>query len=314
MTTITVTPDAPLTVTLGVSERGPLSYVHPDIGWTALQADEGRWQRGATASTTRSPTTRWRFAASSPCASSTYSPSGAPVAAPTTSLPEHPGGIRNWDYRFAWPRDASIGVGTFLGTVQADEARRFLAWLLHASRLARRGFRCCSRSTAANPVPSTSYEDGPATRSTPVRVGNGAADQHQLDVYGWVLDAAWLFVAAGHRLYSETWRAMRGFADEVARSSTKPRRGHLGDPRPFRPPRALQAHGLARPRPRAADRRHTSNPYPAVPLDGAPQRDAILEDVKLPRLRPRARACPERTARPISTRLCSCCRCSRSTA
>ena len=48
-----------------------------------------------------------------------------------------------------------------------------------------------------------------------MRVGNGAADQHQLDVYGWVLDAAWLFVAAGHRLYSETWRAMRGFADEV---------------------------------------------------------------------------------------------------
>jgi GH15 family glucan-1,4-alpha-glucosidase len=50
-----------------------------------------------------------------------------------------------------------------------------------------------------------------------VRVGNGAADQHQLDGYGWVLDAAWLLTRAGHRLYGETWRAMRGFADEVAR-------------------------------------------------------------------------------------------------
>ena len=52
--------------------------------------------------------------------------------------------------------------------------------------------------------------------SRPVRVGNGAADQHQLDGYGWVLDAAWLLTDAGHRLYGETWRAMRGFADEVA--------------------------------------------------------------------------------------------------
>jgi GH15 family glucan-1,4-alpha-glucosidase len=52
--------------------------------------------------------------------------------------------------------------------------------------------------------------------STPVRTGNGAAHQHQLDGYGWVLDAAWVLVQGGHRLYSETWRAMRGFADVVA--------------------------------------------------------------------------------------------------
>lgn len=52
--------------------------------------------------------------------------------------------------------------------------------------------------------------------STPVRTGNGAAEQHQLDGYGWVLDAAWVLVHGGHRLYSETWRAMRGFADLVA--------------------------------------------------------------------------------------------------
>src|SRR5438552_3452126 len=64
----------------------------------------------------------------------TYSPSGAPVAAPTTSLPEQLGGIRNWDYRFSWPRDASIGIGAFLGVGGDQEARMFLAWLLHSSR------------------------------------------------------------------------------------------------------------------------------------------------------------------------------------
>jgi GH15 family glucan-1,4-alpha-glucosidase len=58
-----------------------------------------------------------------------------------------------------------------------------------------------------------------------VRVGNGAADQHQLDGYGWVLDATWLLVAAGHHLYGETWRALRGFADEVARRWREPDAG-----------------------------------------------------------------------------------------
>ena len=61
--------------------------------------------------------------------------------------------------------------------------------------------------------------------SVPVRIGNGAADQHQLDGYGWVLDAAWVLVQAGHRLYSETWRAMRGFADLVARRWPEPDAG-----------------------------------------------------------------------------------------
>jgi GH15 family glucan-1,4-alpha-glucosidase len=59
-------------------------------------------------------------------------------------------------------------------------------------------------------------------QSLPVRVGNGAAEQHQLDGYGWVLDAAWVLVQAGHHLYSETWRAMRGFADLVARRWREP--------------------------------------------------------------------------------------------
>src|SRR5438128_4707990 len=64
----------------------------------------------------------------------TYTPSGAPVAAPTTSLPEEIGGVRNWDYRYAWPRDASVGVAAMISTGHADEAERFLGRLVHQSR------------------------------------------------------------------------------------------------------------------------------------------------------------------------------------
>ena len=94
----------------------------------------------------------------------TYSPSGAPVAAPTTSLPEDPGGSRNWDYRFAWPRDASIGIGAFLGVGKVDEARRFLAWLLHASRLDRPRLPVLLTLHGRHPAPEREL---PAGRATP---------------------------------------------------------------------------------------------------------------------------------------------------
>jgi GH15 family glucan-1,4-alpha-glucosidase len=147
----------------------------------------------------------------------TYSPSGAPVAAPTTSLPEVVGGMRNWDYRYAWPRDASIGINAFLGAGKQDEARAFLAWLLSATRLDRPRLPVLLTLHGKHPEPEHELADWPGyADSSPVRWGNAAADQHQLDGYGWVLDAAWRLTEAGDHLYSETWRTMAGFADAVA--------------------------------------------------------------------------------------------------
>ncbi|MGC4749175.1 glycoside hydrolase family 15 protein [Micromonospora sp. DT201] len=225
-TLIRVRPGRPVTLVLAVAYREPLIHVEPAWAWELLDEDEERW-RAWTAEVDGSLPFREEVIRSLlTIRLLTYSPSRAPVAAPTTSLPEDPGGGRNWDYRYVWPRDASIGVSAFLSVGKPDEARGFLAWLLHASRLQRPRL----------PAMLTLHgRDVPAERelpgwpgylgSVPVRIGNGAAGQHQLDGYGWLIDAAWAFTQAGHRLHSETWRAVRGFADVVVTCWQEPDAG-----------------------------------------------------------------------------------------
>jgi GH15 family glucan-1,4-alpha-glucosidase len=134
--------------------------------------------------------------------------------------------VRNWDYRFAWPRDASIGVGAFLRAGKLDEAEMFRGWLLHASRLDRPRLPVLLTLHGKHPRAERTLDGWRGyAGSRPVRVGNGAADQHQLDGYGWVVDAAWLATRAGQRLSGEAWRATAGFADQVARRWREPDAG-----------------------------------------------------------------------------------------
>ncbi|MFG1834030.1 glycoside hydrolase family 15 protein [Micromonospora chersina] len=225
-TSITVRPGSPVTLVLAVAHREPLIHVEPAAAWDLLVEDEDRWRDWTTEIDGSLPFREAVVRSLLTMRLLTYSPSQAPVAAPTTSLPEEPGGVRNWDYRYVWPRDASIGVSAFLSVGKPEEAHGFLAWLLHASRLQRPRLPALLTLHGRHVPAERDLPGWPGyLASVPVRIGNGAAEQHQLDGYGWVIDAAWAFAQAGQRLYSETWRAVRGFADVVARRWQEPDAG-----------------------------------------------------------------------------------------
>ena len=150
----------------------------------------------------------------------TYAPTGAIVAAPTTSLPEQPGGERNWDYRYTWIRDAAFSLYGLLRLGFTDEAQAFMGWLTDRF--------CERRGSADGPLQVMYGVDGRASLpeeelthlegyrgAAPVRIGNAAASQLQLDIYGELTDSVYLHNKYGQPLSSDAWDDLTRVVDWV---------------------------------------------------------------------------------------------------
>ena len=156
----------------------------------------------------------------------TFSQSGAVIAAPTTSLPEAIGGTRNWDYRYCWLRDSYFILDGFIEAGYPAEAQAYFDWLMHATQLTAPELRVLYDIYGGTDLPERELDtlEGYA-RSAPVRDGNGAADQLQLDVYGSVVRAALAFVRGGGSFGRSEAKRLRGFGDVVRRQWTCPDNG-----------------------------------------------------------------------------------------
>ncbi len=148
----------------------------------------------------------------------TYDPTGAIVAAPTCSLPEDLGGVRNWDYRYTWIRDAAFTLYALLRIGFTEEAAKFMQWIE-------------ARASELNPDGSLQIMYGINGRhelteetlwhldgykgSSPVRIGNGAYDQLQLDIYGELLDAVYIYNRHGAPISFDFWQHLRRLTDWV---------------------------------------------------------------------------------------------------
>ena len=156
----------------------------------------------------------------------THHETGGIVAAATTSLPEEIGGIRNWDYRFCWIRDATYTLYALMGAGFMDEAKAWREWLLRA--VAGKRDRMQIMYGIAGERRLTEYElaELPGYQgSQPVRIGNAASEQLQLDVYGELLDSAYLARRKGLRRIEAGWKLGRALAHHLERIWTQPDEG-----------------------------------------------------------------------------------------
>jgi GH15 family glucan-1,4-alpha-glucosidase len=157
-----------------------------------------------------------------------YADSGVFVAAPTTSLPEWPGGPRNWDYRYVWIRDAAFTAQVFLLLGHLDEARSYVGWAFERAAGLQEDEELRTIYTVDGGTPPTEevldHFEG-YLGSRPVRIGNAAADQRQLDIYGEILDSALLLQNLDPAFVRDRWGTIERVAHRVTRLWSLPDSG-----------------------------------------------------------------------------------------
>jgi GH15 family glucan-1,4-alpha-glucosidase len=161
----------------------------------------------------------------------TFAPSGAIIASPTTSLPERIGGSLNWDYRYCWLRDASLTIRGLLGLGYWDEASDFMEWMLHTTWLTQPELQTVYTLYGRPALEERELKHLSGFKnSSPVRIGNLARDQLQLDIYGEVIDAAAQYVFRGGTLDAGMQKALRNFGKYVVKHWSLPDEG-IWEPR-----------------------------------------------------------------------------------
>jgi GH15 family glucan-1,4-alpha-glucosidase len=156
----------------------------------------------------------------------TYQPTGGVVAAATTSLPEHLGGVRNWDYRHCWVRDAAFTLDALMAAGYFDEARAWRQWLVRAVAGTPSQLQIMYGLRGERRLPEielgwlSGYE-----QSAPVRIGNAAYRQHQLDIYGEVMDALYRARRAGLAFDEDSWRMQNSLMESLGTAWREPDEG-----------------------------------------------------------------------------------------
>ena len=167
----------------------------------------------------------------------TNAPTGAIVAAPTTSLPEEIGGVRNWDYRYSWLRDAALNLYALFALGYREEGHAFMDWLKRTTAGRAEELQIMYGVGGESLLHEVELSGLDGYRgSRPVRIGNAAAAQFQLDVYGYLLDTAWLYHRHGGHVDPMFWDLLLGTVDVVIRRWAEPDEGIWevrGGPRHF---------------------------------------------------------------------------------
>jgi GH15 family glucan-1,4-alpha-glucosidase len=155
-----------------------------------------------------------------------YLPTGAVAAAATTSLPEHIGGVRNWDYRYAWIRDTTYVLYSLIAIGYREEAESFFQWVIDASDMNASDLRIMYRVDGEHDLDEFELEHMTGYKnSKPVNIGNKAFEQLQLDVWGEVLDAAHTYRRFGGFISKALWAYLLELAEQVMLNWQKPDAG-----------------------------------------------------------------------------------------